>query len=69
MRSKILTGFRAPLLYAVLRVCLKPPMPMDTNLHACGRGANQNSVTMHATSPTRVHGGSNYTAAHKDTRQ
>ena len=41
-----LTGFHASLLHPVPRVRLKPPLPMNTNLHACGREANQNSVTM-----------------------
>ena len=41
-----LTGFHASLLHPVPRVRLKPPLPMNTNLHPCGREANQNSVTM-----------------------
>ena len=41
-----LTGFHASLLHPVSRVRLKPPLPMNTNLHACDREANQNSVTM-----------------------
>jgi len=40
----MLTSFHAPLLCLVPRVYLKLPMPMDTNLHACGHEAN--SVTM-----------------------
>ena len=46
MRSKTLTGFRAPLFHAVPWVRLKLPILMDTNLHVCGREANQNSFTM-----------------------
>ena len=38
--NKILTGFRSPLYCWVPEGYLKPPMPMDTNLHACGREAN-----------------------------
>ena len=41
-----LTGFHASLLHPVPRVRLKPLLPMNTNLHACSREANQNSVTM-----------------------
>ena len=46
MRSKTLTGFRALLFHAVPWVRLKLPILMDTNLHVCGREANQNSFTM-----------------------
>ena len=42
--NKIFTGLRAPLLRPVPRVYMKPPMPMDTNLHVYGHEAN--SVTM-----------------------
>ena len=38
--NKILTGFCVPLFHPVQWVYLKPPMPMDTNLHVCGREAN-----------------------------
>ena len=37
---RILTGFCAPLLCQVPQVYLKLPMPMDTNLHVCGREVN-----------------------------
>ena len=46
MWNKTLTGFHAPNLHAVPLVRLKLPMLMGTNLHVCGREANQNSVTM-----------------------
>ena len=39
------TGFRAPLLRPVPGVYLKPPMPLDTNLHPCGREANFVTMT------------------------
>ena len=42
--NKLLTGFRVPLLRPVPRVYLKPPIPMDTNLHVCGHEVN--SVTI-----------------------
>ena len=35
-----------PLLQAILWMCLKPPMLMDTDLHAFVHEANQNSVSM-----------------------
>ena len=35
-----MTDFRAPLLRPVPGVYLKPPMPLDTNLHVCGCEAN-----------------------------
>ena len=41
-----LTGFHASLLHPVPWVRLKLPLPMNTNLHVCGREANQNPVTM-----------------------
>ena len=43
-QKKVLTDFQVPLLQPVPWVYLKPPMPMDTNLHVCGREVN--SVTM-----------------------
>jgi len=42
--NKIFTDFSVLLFRLVPRVYLKPPMPMDTNLHVCGREVN--SVTM-----------------------
>ena len=36
-----LTGFHASLLHPVPRVRLKPPLPMNTNLHTCGDEANR----------------------------
>ena len=32
--------------FTQFQVYLKPPMAMDTNLHACGHEANQNAITM-----------------------
>ena len=44
--KQTLNGSCAPLLHTVPQVCLKLPMPMDTDLHVGGCEANQNSVTM-----------------------
>ena len=50
----MLTGVRASLLHPVPRMRLKPPMPMNTNLHACGREANQNHAKTKAKTSSDV---------------